>query len=606
VSPTRPRSSLRWLALALAVGFFVWTAGATLLRLEGLPPAAAVDLLPLWLGPQALVRGRDPTDAVVLEDVFHTLQVRVQVSAFLSYHPPTASVLFLPTTLGSFPTVAYVFRYFAVAALVGAGAATATAGRVRDRIGALAAAIVIAGVFLSTSAARGALIAGQAGPLLVGATALGLWALARGRDTLAGTATAVGVGLKLFPLVLLPAAVRNRRFGAAFVVTLLALCLGVAVFSPPFHPLAWFTALTGFVNQRVSPQWQRAEPPFLLRLWQGRFLALGAPSLAAAVWAARAPPRAALSAATAALFVAWGGTVMAGSQHYHEALLLLPAVGWVLGWPAVVGPTALSWALADRWRPAYCPITGRTISKPWVVRGQLPVHTPVATQPTFAASFGSGAKLASVSPSAPSSTMSVPVAPHALAAASAASIAPTAASTSTNAGASPTTGAAAPGRGSATGSGAATTSAGAPPNTSVTLVCRSFQMAQTSSALQSTRRTRRVRGGRIIAGRAYPTGRARSRRESGPRRGPVGRAGATCASGGVVDRFHAGKLGPLTVVSFGESRVPARRHLVQTRVLPFAPLTDRRARSGARQIHRRDEAPAYAWRGHLAELPWAR
>jgi hypothetical protein len=338
-------SGTRWLArLAYVVGFAAALAlfayGARDLDRLRHGASSAIDLLPLWLGGHVLAGGGDPTDATQLEAAYRALHPPVKAAGFLSYYPPTASVLAQPLSAVPFQTAALATRLAGAIGLIVSAALVACARPVRSRPLALIATIAVAGLFLATRAARASLPSGQVGPIVVFFTALTLWAFGRERHRLAGVALGIGAGLKLFPLVLLPAA--RPRVWVAAAVTLVALGLGVLAFAPDFDPVLWVSRLGGFVNQGVHPVWVRQEPWWVLRLWQARFLALGLPSLLTVVivWRRRSDPEIATS--SMALFAAWGGTIMAGSHHYHEGLVLLPALGWALAWPAQRGPGMLS------------------------------------------------------------------------------------------------------------------------------------------------------------------------------------------------------------------------------------------------------------------------
>ncbi len=307
-----------------------------------LNPTSAVDLLPLWLGGHALAAGHDPNDPAVLEAVYRAKFPPVRATSFYSYYPPTAALLARPLSALPFPTAARVWAALSALSFVVTAAACVATAPTRGRVWAFVAFEVLLGLFMLTRTERGAIGSGQPGPEVLVATAIAIAALGRGHDRLGGTVLAVGAGLKLFPLVLVPSLLRRPRALVAVFATSALLTLGVVLHQPAIDLGRWLADLAHFVDQPVSREWQRRDPMWLLRLWQGRFLALGIPTLLLTLWAARRAPSAQLTAATAALLAAWGGTIMAGSSQYHEALVLLPAVGWVLAWPAQRGPLALS------------------------------------------------------------------------------------------------------------------------------------------------------------------------------------------------------------------------------------------------------------------------
>lgn len=333
------------LALLLAL-LFLGTAARDLQRLPRMSAANAVDLLPLWLGGHALAGGEDPNDEAVLRRIFDEQGLRFRVGGFRSYYPPTASLLARPLAELPYPEASRGFRLVALLSLLGAAGLVVGAAPTRGRVHAAVTTIVLMGLYLTARPTRAVLPSGQVGPVVVLSTSLALWGLARGRDRLGGLAVALGAGVKLFPLVLLPAALGRPRFVGAAAVGVAVLVAGVALHAPHLDLVTWTQELGGFVNQGVNPVWQRLEPMWMLRVWQARFFALGVPTALALAWAWRRRTEPAVAAALGALLVAWGGTVMAGSHHYHEALVLLPALGWVLAWPAQRGPVVLSSAVA--------------------------------------------------------------------------------------------------------------------------------------------------------------------------------------------------------------------------------------------------------------------
>lgn len=349
-APAPPASRLRTrvaaaLALALALAF-LGSALTDLRRVPRLNAAVAIDILPIWLGGRALAAGDDPNDAAVLGRIFEEEGLRFRTGGFLSYYPPTAALIARPFSAVPYPLAAKGFRYASVLALVVSAFLAVRTAPSRGRVHTTVATIALIGYYLSVRPTRAVLPSGQIGPIVLFATALALWGISRGRDRIGGIALALGAGIKLFPLVLLPAVVGRPRALIAALVAAVALVGGVNLHAPHLDLEAWSRALYGFVNLGVHPAWRHDQPAWVLRLWQARFLALGIPSFLAVVWAWRRRTDPAVATALGALFIAWGGTVMAGSHHYHEALLLLPAVAWVLVWPAQRGPVALSWALA--------------------------------------------------------------------------------------------------------------------------------------------------------------------------------------------------------------------------------------------------------------------
>jgi hypothetical protein len=323
-------------------------------RLPRIPASAGVDLLPLWLGARALLAGLDPNDVAVQERMFREAGLAMRVGGFWSYYPPTAPVLFLPVAGVGFKALVPVWRWIAVGLLV----LTGWLGSGRLRAGAWVAAALlqlrVAGVVLPSA---------QPGPLVTAWTAATLAALAARRDRLAGLCLGVGAAVKLVPLALLLPLLATRRWSAIAVATatLLVAMAIVLVMVPDWSARAWATNLLHFVDGPMLDPWLRQEPAWVLALWRARAWGPGLGTLLVCGLAAR---RRAAPQSLPALAVAWVGVIMAGSHHYHEALVLLPAVAWALGrggWMSVVTaillvatrtwdhtspPSALHWIVA--------------------------------------------------------------------------------------------------------------------------------------------------------------------------------------------------------------------------------------------------------------------
>jgi hypothetical protein len=308
-----------------------------------------VDLMPLYLGARALLAGRDPNDPEALHAVFRaTPGIGFAVAGFHSYYPPTASLLFLPLALLPFRVAAWIVYWGGLAALVAAAGFSASAGRSRGWMPALAAALAVGAVFLGLRVTRTVMPAGQISPFIVLAASVGLWGLSRARDRIGVAAFALGAAVKFFPLVLLPAALAGRRWRWGLAALGLGMAFAVALvlwWDGGGGPDAvWIFGARRFVLDPPVQPWARPGS-FLLGLWRGRLLGLGLPTLAAVAWTAWRPTPARV-VGCGGLLAAWGGLALAGGHHYHESLVILPALGFVLGWPAVRGPRLLQWAAA--------------------------------------------------------------------------------------------------------------------------------------------------------------------------------------------------------------------------------------------------------------------
>lgn len=280
-----------------------------------------------------LVQGEGACDAAVMEAIFHKKIGPPRDAESPYYYPPTAALLLAPAGPLPYAEVAVGFRWVSLIALVGAAAAVMGAVPVRDPVVAAAGVGGLATALVSLRLVRGSLLAGQTGPVVVGLTAAALWAVGRRRDRGAGALLAVGVALKLFPALVLPALVRRPRVWLAFGGVLLGLVGLTWIFPHPDAPFAWLAGAAEFVDRPMRGAWEKNEPAWVLQLWRARFLGLGVPTALATGVHLRRPRTPAADTALGFLWVAWGGTVMAGSPQTHEGLVVLPAVLWVLVWP---------------------------------------------------------------------------------------------------------------------------------------------------------------------------------------------------------------------------------------------------------------------------------
>lgn len=315
------------------------------------PASGPVDMMPLLLGAKAIMAGSDPNDPAVLEALYRqSSDITVKVRGFHNYYPPTASLLMVPFIFLPFQVLADLFYWGGMAALVAAAWFLASAGRSRGAVAGLAGALAVGSVFLQLRLARVVLPMGQVSPFVVLAAAIALWSLARGRGRLGLAAFALGAAIKYFPLVLLPAALAGRRWRWLWAALALFASLGACMWvwrhgTGGLQP-KWIFGATQFVLDEPLSPWARHGPPWLMWLWRGRVLGLGALTFALVGFAAWRWAGSELCVASGGLLLAWGGACMAGGHHYHESIMILPALGFVLGWPAVRGPRLLQWLSA--------------------------------------------------------------------------------------------------------------------------------------------------------------------------------------------------------------------------------------------------------------------
>jgi hypothetical protein len=330
----RARVVRGWVVAAL---LFVWAGRAVweLYAEVARHSRRIVDFLPLYLGGRALRQGMDPTDPEVLRTVYEATDLRMRPSGFLSYYPQTASMLFAPLGGSEYREIARGLQLtFGAALLAGTAITAGTMCTGWRRIAALALGV---GVAASVRSSWILINIGQSTTLLVLLLGVGVWVLARGRpsdDALGGVAIGVGISLKLFPLLLLVPALIGRRWrlvAASVAVPIALFAASLALYAGPWHASPLGLGAAWFIDTGIQPGW-RQEPGAIRFLWHARTWGAGMVVLGLTAWTAlRCRPQS--IGALAALYVAWGGTVMAGSAMTHQGLLMLPALGWVLGWP---------------------------------------------------------------------------------------------------------------------------------------------------------------------------------------------------------------------------------------------------------------------------------
>lgn len=348
------RRALPTFTLVVALGALSaswWSASRPALRA---PPSAAVDFLPLWLGAGLIMEGRDPTSAAEAEVLFRSEGLPMRPGGFFSYYPPTAALPALPLRALSFRNAVDVWRVVcSLSTPLGvmcaglAGFAVVAPGlRARSRQAVTTAGLITA-LALMARPARIVLPTGQPGPVVVLFTGVALLFMALNRPRSAAGVAALGAALKLVPGVLLPVLVLRRQWGAVLTAlgALVGLVGGLFVLGVPVHPLVWSGELLAFVSRGPLPSWG-AEPAWMMALWKGRVGLVVVGSLVAAVVACRRGVTDVSALDLAALALASVGVVLAGSHHYHEALILLPALAHALAWPAQVPRSRAAWVCA--------------------------------------------------------------------------------------------------------------------------------------------------------------------------------------------------------------------------------------------------------------------
>lgn len=365
------------LAAVVAAGVSVRSAAAPGL---GAPTTAAVDLLPLWLGGAEVLAGGDPTDPVAAAARFDAEGLPLRPGGFYNYYPPTASLLGAPLRALSFGDAVTAWRWGAVVATtagiaLGAAAGFRRAGALVGTPMVLALSAVVAALSMARPA-RIVLATGQPGPWVVLCVGAALFLIGWRRPRAAAAMAAVGTALKLVPVVLVPLWLlrRQRRALVVFGGVLGALIVGLLGLGVPLHPLTWLESVVAFVGRGPLPSWAN-EPGWVVALWSARVPLVAAGTALAYGFAWRRGLDDAGAADLAAVSVAAVGVVVAGSHHYHEALVLLPAVAHALVWPAQQPRRRVAWIASGALlvllaaHPAAFAARGRPDSLHWVVLG---------------------------------------------------------------------------------------------------------------------------------------------------------------------------------------------------------------------------------------------
>ncbi|MBN1336935.1 MAG: DUF2029 domain-containing protein [Deltaproteobacteria bacterium] len=333
--PALSERTRRWLVGLLAVLAIVWAGSAiwSLWAEISWQKAHNLDFLPLWLGGRALLHRMDPTDPEVLARLFSVSDVRMRCIGFHTYYPQSAALVFLP--LGAVPFWAldgWLQAAFGLALVAGMALPAGSTSRGARAMASMALATGIVASLRMTPLVVGM---GQSNAILVLLAGLGVWALARDRTAWGGAAIGLGIAIKLFPLVLLVPAMLGRRWrlvGIAVAVPLLALGISLGFYAGPWAGSPLGAGAAAFVGEAMHPAWAEQERSFVLALWSTRLWLPGLLAVGLTAWAARRPDPAVIPA-LAALWIAWVGTAMAGTSMPHQAILILPAVGWLLAWP---------------------------------------------------------------------------------------------------------------------------------------------------------------------------------------------------------------------------------------------------------------------------------
>ena len=330
---------VRWGILVLAVTWAGWEAFQAWQTGFHWPTTAAVDFPPLWAGAQAIQGGENPTDPEILRRIMDESGTRMHRGTLFSYYPPTASVLFLPLAHVGWRTSVLCLRWVLLGAVIGTAVLGAGSGSTpgHDRRSSWTAAMVACGLLLHLRLVPIVIRTGQVSPLVTLAMAAGLWALSRGWGRRAGVFLGLGAGLKLVPLLLLPVALVGRRWqpflAAVGVFGLLALLAWWLCPDAPF-----LGEVGAFLDRGWFPEWGR-QAAWIVFLWKIRFF-LGIPTALVLMALSFRHHSDAILASAGMVILAWVGTVMAGTPHYHEALLLTPVLAWI-----VAGP----WHARPRW-----------------------------------------------------------------------------------------------------------------------------------------------------------------------------------------------------------------------------------------------------------------
>lgn len=327
---TRPAEPIAALAATLWAGWAAWRLWAQV----SAHTTRLIDFLPLWLGGRALLFRLDPTDPAVHEQLFRAAALGSQPGGFQSYYPQSAALVFAPLGYLPYPALARPLQAVMLASWLACGALAANAAPGRSPVQRWLLAALGAATMASLQIGWVMINIGQSNTLLIGLAAVGLWSLAarsRRAETIGGVAIGLGVAIKLFPGVLLVAALLARRWRTVALgvgIPAALLLASLLLYAGPWaHP-----PLGGagrFLSNPTNPGWAAVEPGWISAMVSARVAIPGALVAAATLWAARRPAEA-LWAPLGALWLAWVGVVMAGGSMPHQVITGLPALCWLL------------------------------------------------------------------------------------------------------------------------------------------------------------------------------------------------------------------------------------------------------------------------------------
>ncbi|MCP4804334.1 MAG: DUF2029 domain-containing protein [Proteobacteria bacterium] len=335
MSVSNRRTAARVFLTVAAIAAVGWAASQSVLSDRS---SRMSDALPLYLYGAAWLEGLSPVAQASLKQVYADRGMDVGAALWSTLYPATVGPLFAPFALFAWETFT---RIWGVVLLASGALVGAVVPRKGDRWTLIAGGVVLAAGFAPVAeAAR----LGQVNVLLALLCALGMLALHRDRDGVAGALFGLAAAIKLVPVfVALPFAWRHRK------AVLGGLALGLPVLGLSFiatSPPEFVQALqdTARFQTTIAPWWMITGdlPGWALALAEIRHGGLGIVTVVGAgllsLWR---PDRTVLVGAAMAV-LAWLGTD-AVAFHVLYAPLYLPAIVWLGTW--ALEDEAPKWAI---------------------------------------------------------------------------------------------------------------------------------------------------------------------------------------------------------------------------------------------------------------------
>lgn len=369
-APTNTRAL--WLVLALAAwAGLAWQTHAVWQTRSDIHESLASDALPIYLAGAAVLDGGDPTQARDLIMAYERRGMGTGALFFSTLYPASVGVMVAP--LADRPWVDFlgIWRFLMLlgAALAGIAGGLASVRGPRAWLAAPLGGLVVMAGFPLLPESMGL---GQANLLISGLAGLSILGLSRGWGTLAGSAAAVGVALKLVPGLLFWPMIMGRRWQAVVVGAITCAVLLAWTLSTVSVDAA-IGGILGTIRfqQGVYPDWMNRNPApdWMIFLGALRGVPLGALTLGLigrGCLQASPEQRRPVLAASGAAAVAWLATHAAAVGVFYGTLLL-PALAYAALWPLSDHAPRRAWMGLP------------LVLAPWLLGGGLP--TGLADEP---------------------------------------------------------------------------------------------------------------------------------------------------------------------------------------------------------------------------------